>query len=140
MIAVDTNILVYRFDYEESHKRSIAKRLIRDLRIGGDTVLLWQVLGDLIRQLHYWRHHGLLNATDVGRLVTAVRRTYPLVMPVEASVDRAMSYAVTHSLSHWDSMLVAACAESGVDTLYTEDMGAPRTIDRVQLINPFAAA
>jgi predicted nucleic acid-binding protein len=62
---------------------------------------------------------------------------FPLVLPTEPALDRALSYAYTYTLSHWDSMLVAACAESGISTLYTEDMGAPRKIDTVELINPF---
>ncbi len=74
---------------------------------------------------------------DIGRVATAVRRLFPLALPIEASIDRAIRYASDYSLSHWDGMLVAACAEAGVDTLYTEDMGAPRKIDVVQLINPF---
>ena len=44
---------------------------------------------------------------------------------------------MTYTLSHWDSMLVAASAEAGVTMLYTEDMGAPRNIDTVELVNPF---
>lgn len=58
-------------------------------------------------------------------------------LPVEASLDRALRYAAVYSLSHWDSMIVAACAEAGVTTLFTEDMGAPRVIDVAPLINPF---
>jgi predicted nucleic acid-binding protein len=34
-------------------------------------------------------------------------------------------------------MLLGACAEAGVETLYTEDMGAPVDIDGISLINPF---
>lgn len=34
-----------------------------------------------------------------------------------------------YSLSHWDSMILGACKEAAVATLYTEDMGAPRIID-----------
>lgn len=138
MNAIDTNILVYRFDHDDPRKREIAKRLIRELSTGGDTVLPWQVLGELIRQLRSWRHSKLLSDGDVVKLTAAVRSMFPLVMPVESIIERALSYAVAHSLSHWDSMLVAACAEAGVATLYTEDMGAPRTIDVVQLVNPFA--
>lgn len=137
MNAVDTNILIYRFDQDEPTKLAIARRLLGDLQVANETVLLWQVLGELLRQLHVWRHKGLLNAGDVARLASAVRRTFPLVMPVERVVDRAMGYSTQFSLSHWDSMLVAACAEAGVDTLFTEDMGAPRTIDIVKLVNPF---
>jgi predicted nucleic acid-binding protein len=91
-----------------------------------------------LRQLSAWRRTGLLTTTDLTRRFDVIRRQYPLVLPVEASLNRAILYAERYVLSHWDSMLVAACAEANVSVLYTEDMGAPRTIDQVQLINPFA--
>ena len=34
-------------------------------------------------------------------------------------------------------MLLVACKDAGVTTLYTEDIGAPRKIDSVELVNPF---
>lgn len=135
MNAVDTNGLVYRLDRSEPAKRAVAKQLLRDLATQGETVLLWQVAGELMRQLSSWRHQGLLNRADADRYLNGVRHLFPLLLPVEAMLDRAPRH--DFSLSHWDSMLVAACAEAGVTTLYTEDMGAPRTIDVVQLINPF---
>jgi hypothetical protein len=33
-------------------------------------------------------------------------------------------------------MILGACAEAGVTKLYTENMGAPRTINGIELINP----
>jgi len=42
------------------------------------------------------------------------------------------------SLSHWDSMLLAACEVSGVSTLYSEDMAAAMDYDGVTIVNPFA--
>jgi predicted nucleic acid-binding protein len=42
-----------------------------------------------------------------------------------------------YSLSFWDALLVGICLQGGVQTLYTEDMGSPRTIDRLSLVNPF---
>jgi predicted nucleic acid-binding protein len=33
-------------------------------------------------------------------------------------------------------MLLGACLEAGVTTLYTEDMGSPRQIDSIRLVNP----
>jgi predicted nucleic acid-binding protein len=138
MIAVDTNVLVYRLDRHEPAKRAIAKRLLRQLAADGDTVLMWQVAGELLRQLSAWRRAALLTTTELTRRFDAIRRQFPLVLPMEASLHRAILYAERYVLSHWDSMLVAACAEAEIFTLYTEDMGAPRKIDLVQLINPFA--
>lgn len=40
-------------------------------------------------------------------------------------------------LSHWDSLLLAACLEAGVDTLYSEDMQHGHDYDGVTVINPF---
>lgn len=35
-------------------------------------------------------------------------------------------------------MILGACRAAGIVRLYTEDMGAPRTIDWIELINPLA--
>jgi len=137
MNAIDTNILVYRLDRSELTKRAIARKLIQDLVTGRDTILLWQVAGEFMRQLSAWRDQRRLTHEQVLRLSRVPRRMFPLVLPTEPALDRAIEYAKNFSLSHWDSMLVAACAEAGVTTLYTEDMGAPRKIDGVELINPF---
>ncbi len=50
--------------------------------------------------------------------------------------DLALNLADRFSLAHWDSMILGACQAAGVTILYTEDMGAPRAINGVQLINP----
>ncbi len=43
------------------------------------------------------------------------------------------------SLSHWDSMIVAACLEANIQTLYTEDFGY-LSIDGLGIVNPFKVA
>jgi predicted nucleic acid-binding protein len=137
MNAIDTNVLVYRLDRSEPHKQAIARKLIRKLAAQGDTILPWQTAGEFLRQLSAWRNQGRLSHDQVVRFSQAVRRMLPLVLPTEPVLDRALHYAHTYTLSHWDSMLVAACAEASVTMLYTEDMGAPRRIDTVDLVNPF---
>jgi predicted nucleic acid-binding protein len=137
MNAVDTNVVIYRLDNSDSRKQAAARTLIRKLAGQGDTVLLWQVAGEFLRQLSEWHNQGHLSHDRVVRISRAIRRLFPLIMPTEAALDRALDYAHTYTLSHWDSMLVAACAEAGVTTLYTEDMGSPRKIDTIDLINPF---
>jgi predicted nucleic acid-binding protein len=58
-------------------------------------------------------------------------------MPTRAVLDRALDLTARYSLSHWDSMLLGACIEAGVTTLYTEGMGSPAVFDTVRLVNPF---
>jgi predicted nucleic acid-binding protein len=49
-----------------------------------------------------------------------------------------MDLCERYSLSYWDGMILGACQAAGVTRLYTENMGAPRTIDGIDLSNPFA--
>ncbi|HEX7378498.1 MAG TPA: hypothetical protein VF278_15370 [Pirellulales bacterium] len=45
-----------------------------------------------------------------------------------------------HSLSHWDSLLIAACQEAGASYLYTEDMQDGADYGGVKIVNPFRRA
>jgi predicted nucleic acid-binding protein len=45
----------------------------------------------------------------------------------------------SHSLSHWDSLLVAVCLRHGVEVIYTEDFDQHQEIEGIRVINPFRA-
>jgi predicted nucleic acid-binding protein len=98
---------------------------------------LWQVLAEFVNVLRNWERQGKLTRNDVHRYRQRVARVFSVEMPTKGVIDTASRLFETYSLSHWDSMLVAGCIEAGVGTLYTEDMGSPRQIETVRLVNPF---
>ena len=63
---------------------------------------------------------------------------YKLDLPDAQLWADAQNLQKRHMLSFWDALLIAACVRAGVQTLYTENMGAPRVIDGLSLVNPFA--
>jgi predicted nucleic acid-binding protein len=99
-------------------------------------LLLWQVLAELAQQLRRWRDQGKLTPSEFSLHIQAFRHVFPLVLPTAAAFDLALDLADRFSLAHWDSMILGACQAGGIAVFYTEDMGAPRTIDAIQLINP----
>ena len=138
MTGLDTNILVYSIDRREVVKRSKARQLLRQLHDDGtETVLPWQVIGEFVRYLRSSEDRGLIARTAWLRYVQILRRQFPLIMPTPVVLDRALDLTGRNSLSHWDSMLLGACIVAGIDTLYTEDMGAPASFGPIRLINPF---
>jgi predicted nucleic acid-binding protein len=138
MNAVDTNVLLYSVDRNEPIKRLKAQQLLLDARAAAEpTILLWQVLGELTQQLRRWRDQGRLTATEFSQHVRAFRHLFPQVLPTPEAFDAAIELSERFSLSHWDSMLLGACLAAGATRLYTEDMGSPRTIGGVELVNPF---
>ncbi len=138
MNAVDTNILVYSLDHHEPVKQVKAQQLLRQLKSSSvPTFLPWQVLCEFIQQLKRGRDKGQLTATEYFQRVQIYRNLLPLVLPTSSIIDRALDLAERFSLAHWDSVILDACLDKGITILYTEDMGAPRSIDGIQLINPF---
>jgi predicted nucleic acid-binding protein len=138
MNAIDTNVLVYALDRDEPVKRTKARQLVRQLSTPPvTTIFLWQAAGELLRQLRTWEFQGRVTRPHTRRYLRSFRQFFQLVLPTPQVLDQALDLSEQFSLSHWDSMMLGACLEAGVDTLYTEDMGAPITYASVRLINPF---
>lgn len=137
MNAVDTNIFIYSVDHHEPAKQFKAQQLLQKLRAtAAPTFLLWQVLAELVQQLRRWENQGKITHTEFLQHVQAFRHLFPLELPRAAVLDQALDLAGRFTLSHWDSMILGACKVAAITALYTEDMGAPRTIDGIQLVNP----
>ena len=65
---------------------------------------------------------------------------FPNITPQHTTVLTALDLSRRYCLSHWDSMLLAACLEAGVTTLYSEDLSHETRYDSVLVVNPFKAA
>ena len=138
MNAVDTNVLLYSIDRHEPVKQAKAQQTLQQLRAATEpTFLLWQVLGEFVRHLRAWEQQGTITRAGLLRYVVHFRTALALRMPQSFVIDLALDLSKRYSLSHWDSMILGACIDAGVDTLYTEDMGSPTKYDTVQLLNPF---
>lgn len=61
----------------------------------------------------------------------------PVQLPNLSAIQVSIDISRRHSLSHWDSMLLAAYMEAGIDTLYSEDLSHNVVYDSVRVVNPF---
>lgn len=138
MNAVDTNVLIYSLDANEPVKQGKAHSLLGQLQAGSDQCYIpWQVLSETVNQLRRWKDKKAIPGLKFEEHVQAVRALFPIVLPTVRVLDHALDLGKRYSLSHWDSMILGACREAGINTLYTEDMGSPCTIGGIQLIDPF---
>jgi predicted nucleic acid-binding protein len=134
MNAVDTNVLFYAHDPRDPAKRATATALLASMRNGA---LLWQVACEYLsatrklEPLGYTRAQAWADISDLRLLWTTIVPTWPVL-------DRAAQLLVSHSLSHWDAVLIAACLDAGIDRLYTEDFSAYPRIETLEIVNPFA--
>ncbi|MEK6258269.1 MAG: PIN domain-containing protein [Planctomycetota bacterium] len=138
MNAVDTNVLVYSVDHDEPVKQAKAIALLDQLtQPSVKTVLPWQVAGEYVSCLRRWQSTGRVTPVEVEQYLNRALALFPLALPTRSVLSLALDLHSRYSLSHWDSMLLAACVEAGVKTLYSEDLGADTVYDMVTVINPF---
>jgi predicted nucleic acid-binding protein len=139
MNAIDTNVFVYAFDADEAVKRLKAQELLDHLmQRPAETILLWQVAGELLSRLRKWESAGRISAEHVADHFRDVLAMFALRPPASSCFATSFGLRSRYSLSHWDSMLLAACEEAGVEVLFSEDFSADAVYDGVKIINPFA--
>ncbi|HLH44434.1 MAG TPA: PIN domain-containing protein [Bryobacteraceae bacterium] len=132
MNAADTNILLYARDPRDQNKEQTASGLIQT---PPDPVLLWQVACEYVAASRKLRSagHGPDRAwDDVARL----SKLRPLRLPSDRILSEARLLNQSRSLSVWDALLIAACVEANVTTLFTEDLQHGAMLNGVEVVNP----
>jgi len=138
MNAIDTNILVYAVDTSEPQKQAQAIQLLDDLSKRSEPlVLLWQVAVEFIACLRRWENANRITRANVLAYQTQFLDPHMIVMPSPSTLQSSLDLSDRYSLSHWDSLLIAACLDAGVQSLYSEDLAAGMKYDSVSVINPF---
>jgi len=134
---VDTNVLVYAFDSSAGIKQTAAKTLLERLWQTGTGCLSVQVLQEFFVTVsrRVARPLSVDDAADRIREFAAWRVFSPTVDDLLA----AIALQKQARLGFWDAMVVRAAAESGCETLWTEDLNDGQTIGGVHVRNPFAA-
>ena len=133
MNAVDTNILIYVHDRRNVTKQAVAESLIRTLP---DGLLLWQVACEYIaasRKLEPFGYSREKAWQDIHKL----RRLWLTQLPTWETFERTEELLHRFHLSSRDALIVAACLESGVTRLYSEDFDASAQSEGLEIVNPF---
>src|SRR5262245_52233771 len=119
MNAVDANVLVYAFDDDEPIKKAKANELLDRLYAqSSETILIWQAAAEFLAVLRKWQDAGQLKPDAVADAFQMVRGMFPLRVPKKSMFKLSFDLRSRFSLSHWDSLLIAACKEAKVDVLY----------------------
>jgi predicted nucleic acid-binding protein len=139
MNTIDTNILGYLFDPTLPEKQSRAQQLLDVLVLKPqETVWLWQVAVEFLAYMRKAAVKGVLEPERVPVEFRDLLKLFMLKLPTAQVLERSFALHERYSLSHWDSLLIAACQEAGVISLYTEDMQHGADYGGVKIVNPFA--
>lgn len=141
MIAFDTNIYIYTLDSDAPGKRDTAIAMLQsDSGTQPLRPLLWQVACEFLAFLRSQQSKRRIDGAAVFLEMRNLLDNHELIRPRGEIIHRSMDLASRYSLSHWDSLIIAACIDARIETLYSEDMSHETTYDTVRVVNPFAVS
>lgn len=130
---LDTNIVAYAFDHESPQKQNRALELIEDQ---APWLVSWQVVQEFSNvALH--RFKSPLNVRALQRFSELLLWPHCTVFPSASIHARALEIHQDSQYRIYDSLIVAAAIESGVTTLYSEDLQHGRHFGSLLIVNPF---
>lgn len=139
MDMLDTNVLVYAYDTDESNKHEIAQQLLARSLMEKRLVLSVQALNEFYSVITR-KNRAVQYTHEKACSILSHLASACAILPVTQQVTfRALDAVALHSMSFWDALIWAAAAENGISTVYTEDFQNDRVIEGVQFCNPFAA-
>jgi predicted nucleic acid-binding protein len=128
-VFVDTNLFIYA-ESDEQDKAGIAVEIIQS-----NPVISTQVINETVNTLTRKYKFLLSEAHEIAVSMLSLCE----VVPVDAgTVRKAIELTKQYSLSHWDSLIIAAALQGNCTTLFSEDMQHSQTIEgRLVIVNPF---
>lgn len=130
---LDTNILVYAFERDDTDKRERARKLISDSQ---PWHISWQVIQEFSNvSLHRFKEP--LSHDYINELIELLLKPHCSVYPDSTIWQTALQIKTATQYRFYDSLIIAAALRSGAKVLYSEDLQHNRRIEDLQIINPF---
>lgn len=132
---VDTNVLVYARDVDETEKQPLAEAWLKALWTQRQGRLSYQVLHEYYVTVTRKLHPGI-PVRDARDDVRALMSWHPISANGEM-LESAWDLQDRYGLSWWDALIVSATQVAGADFLLTEDLSAGQNLGGVVIVNPF---
>jgi predicted nucleic acid-binding protein len=130
---LDNNILIYAVDIREGRKRGFAAQII-EAAASLDCPLALQVVGEFYAAA---TTKLKLDPKDAAARAAQLIAGFDTFSYSVHAVRAALEEAPRGRFSYWDGVLLAAAAEAGCTTIFSEDMADGARFGSIAVANPF---
>lgn len=136
LFLVDANVLIYMRDTKAGPKQRIATEWLTELTRREMAVINLQVLNEVCHAALRKLQH--LTSDDVREWVGELQAFGDT--PIDLDIlEQAWEIRETYRLSWFDCLILSSADALGCSHVLTENMGAPRRVGPLLLVNPFVA-
>src|SRR5487761_1968698 len=136
---LDTNVLVYTFDSSAPRKQKIALALVERALRSREGIVSYQVVQEFLN-VALRKFSPPMSSVEAQAYLRRVLTPLCEVFPDVALYANALSVASKTGWSFYDALVVASAAASHCATLFSEDLQTGRTIQGIEIVNPFASS
>jgi predicted nucleic acid-binding protein len=137
-IFLDTNILVYLFDYDSPVKQRLAREILEKYGPTGSLLLSTQVLQEFY--VTVTKKLAVPLAVEAAAQAVSDLAALPLIPIDSALILSAIRRSHMARLSFWDALIIEAALAGKATDLYSEDLQHHQQFDGLRIVNPFLSA
>lgn len=134
---IDSNILVYAFDQNDTIKMEKARNLLTELKHNDFPLISVQTLGEFFnvttRKFGFSKKIALEICDELSKM-------FPVCEINKNNVNHAMKLSEKTGYSYWDSLILSTAIDNECTVVYSEDLQHKQIIENIEIINPFFAA
>lgn len=133
---LDTNLLVYAYDYSKPFKQQAAFALLDQLVVSGSGVISTQILSEFFVTVTR-KIPDPLTIEQAEERITNFCQIWPALEVNEMVVLEAIRGVKAYRFSYWDALVWATARLNQVGLVLSEDFSHGSLVEGVRFINPF---
>jgi predicted nucleic acid-binding protein len=133
---LDTNIFIYELTSSVPPKKVVAARLVDEALDSGKGIVSFQVVQEFF-SVAFRRFSPPMASVEAEQALATTFRPLLAIHSSYALYAHALQLTHRHSLSWYDSLIVAAAIEADCRILYTEDLQHGQEFGNLRVQNPF---
>ena len=136
-VLIDTNLLVYLYDFQSLHKQAQASRVLERLEQMRNGRLSVQILSEFLQVSTHKLDSPLTPAQALDQ-VNLFIRMWPIFDLTPLIVLEAARGVRDYGLTYYDAQIWATARLNQVNSVFSEDFSAGQMLEGVRFVNPFA--
>lgn len=137
LILIDTNVLVYAYDFNTPVKQAQARQVLDRLEQTHNGRLSVQCLSEFVNTSTH-RLHPPLSTADALAQINLFIRMFPVFDLTPLIVMEAARGVRDYSLAYYDAQIWATARLNQISIVFSEDFQDGQVLEGVRFVNPFA--
>jgi predicted nucleic acid-binding protein len=133
---IDTNIIVYLFNKDETDKNKIAEEIVKHAIKSGNGIISYQVIQEFCN-VALRKFKEPMKVDDCDKFINKYLYTFCDIFPGIELYTKALKLHDETKYSFYDSLILVSAIMSHCKIIYSEDMQNNQKLQNIKIVNPF---